>query len=66
METLELTQEELKIIIAVFNQVTIKISDAVLMIPIAEKINAKVHPEVTTPPVSQPEGQAVLDSAPTN
>lgn len=49
MESIEFSQEELILIINVFNACNIKLGDAVVMLPIANKIRDKIHPAPTVP-----------------
>lgn len=45
METISFSQQELRVIISVFNHVTIKLGDAINMLPIFEKISKHIIKE---------------------
>jgi len=44
-ETLEFTQEELRVLAVILSQVSMKITDAIIVVPIFEKIRSKVKEE---------------------
>jgi len=46
MEQLELTIEEFKLLAVILSQITLKMPDAELIVPIYQKIKAKVPPEL--------------------
>lgn len=45
METLQFSQAELKILFNVMNSVSVKLGDAKLLLPIADKILEKIKPD---------------------
>lgn len=58
-ETLQFTQAEIQIILSVFNSCTIKLGDAILMLPIVEKLKVVYKPAPEKPVEGEiiPEGQ---------
>lgn len=45
MESFEFSQQDILVLLNLLNQVSVKIPDAKLMIPIEEKLRAKLKPE---------------------
>ena len=65
MEKIEFSQDELKVIIACFNKIfqtgQIGIGDAKAIVPIADKVAEKIHPDPLPEPATQPSAPVFTD-----